>query len=454
MTPRSFLYALVAATVAWLAPPVLAKRPASRVDEVLRHETVKLDNGLRVLLLPDRRAPTIAVITWFRVGSADEVPGRTGLAHLFEHLMFKGSPHVADGAMDTLVEEAGGWTNAYTDDDMTVYTDVASSSALERVLWLEADRIRGLSGSLDQAKLDNQRDVVLNERLENYENRPYGMAGILIDEALWPAGHPYHAPTIGRPEDLRATTLEDAKAFFDRHYAPGNALVVIAGDFEVGEACALAVRYLGTIPTRPVPPRKTPPAPPTLQTVALAAEDDVQVPRVYVTWRGPRVYTPDEAALELATAVLAGGKSSRLYERLIVRDRIAQEVFAGVDPSLHGGVVQIVATVKPGVAAAKVLAAIDDELAAFAATPPSERELERARNTREARFLAGLAELQTRAEVLAEYAVLAGDPGFLARDLERYRAVTRADLQQAVGRYLRESGRVVLTISPRSRRAR
>jgi zinc protease len=426
------------------------------VAAVLRHDSITLPNGLRVLILPDRRAPVVSIVTWVRVGSADEVEGRTGLAHLFEHLMFKGSPHVPDGLLDALVEEAGGWTNAFTDDDMTVYIAVASSPALERLLWLEADRLAGLDRTIDQGKLDNQRDVILNERRERYENRPYGMAPLLIAEALWPRGHPYHTPTIGYPEDLRATTVNDARAFFARHYAPANALVVIAGDLEPGHARSLAERYLGAIPARPpaastaVGPEPAPlPAP-----VVLHARDDVQVPRVYVTWRGARGYAADEAALEQAAAILAGGKSSRLYQRLVIKERLAQDVFAGHEGSLRGGVFQVVATVKPDVSPSVVLAAIEDEVAALAAAPPSADELERARNTREARFLTGLADLATRAVTLAEYAVIVGDAGFLPRDLARYRAVSGRDVVAAVRRHLCAAGRVILTISPRMARAR
>jgi zinc protease len=446
----------LAAAVALGALVSLPTPAAAGVGDALRHEALTLENGLRVFILPDRRAPTVAVVTWFQVGSAHEERGRNGLAHLFEHLMFKGSPHVADGAMDEMVEEAGGWTNAYTDEDMTVYTTVASSAALERLLWLEADRIAGLDRALDQAKLDNQRDVVLNERRQNYENRPYGMAGILIPAALWPEGHPYHAPTIGTPEDLRAVTVADARAFFATHYTPENAVVVIAGDLDVDMARALARRYLGSIPARP---RHASPAGPTSppaalgRLVALEATDDVQVPRVYVSWRGPRVYTADEASLELATVILAGGKSSRLYQRLVVVERLAQDVFAGNGSGVRGGTMQIVATVKPDVAPAKVLAAIDAEIRAIASAPPNDDELARARNTREARFLQGLEDLVTRAETLAEYAVLAGDAGFLERDLARHRAVTAREIQAAIRRYLCTAGRVVLTISPRERHA-
>jgi predicted Zn-dependent peptidase len=425
------------------------------VTDLLRHEELRLPNGLRVLLLPDDRVRTVAVVTWFRVGSGDEVRGKTGLAHLFEHLMFKGSPHIADGVMDKLAEEAGGWTNAATYTDMTVYTDVAASAALERLLWLEGDRIAGVDEALDQAKLDNQREVVLNERRQRYENAPYGMAEILLGEALWPEGHPFHAPGIGYPEDLRSVTVDDARGFFRRHYAPGNALMVIAGDLDVAAARRWVPRYLGGIAAAPradAPPRKI--VAPLEGRQRLDARDDVQVPRVYLRWRAPAAYAPDQAALELAAAILAGGKSSRLYQRLVVEERLAQEVFAGHDGQVRAGEFSVIATAKPGVEPGRLAAALDREVAALAKAPPTAGELERAKNTREADFLESLADPTARAEKLAEYAVVAGNADYLRADLARFRAVTAADVQTVVGRWLSAGSAVALTISPRSSRAR
>jgi zinc protease len=428
-----------------LAGLILLLALPARAD-ILAHEEQRLENGLRVFYLVDRRAPTVAVVTWYRVGSGDEVPGHTGLAHLFEHLMFKGSPHAADGVMDRLIEEAGGWTNAFTDTDRTVYVDVAAAGFLERALWLEADRMAGLAAALDGPKLDNQRAVVLNERRETHENVPYGMADVLVHAALWPVGHPYHTAVIGEPEDIKAATLDDAKRFFAAHYTPGDAVMVIAGDVDVAAARGWVARYFGWIPGGAQATRRAATAPPITKPIVASALDDVQVPRVYLTWRAGPSYSRDEAALELATAMLAGGKSSRLYQALVVEQRLAQDVFAGLAAAERGGEVQVVATAKPGVAPAKLIAAIDAEIARVGEPD----ELERAKNTREAHFLAGLADPTARAEQLAEYAILAGDPDFLARDLARYRAVTAAEVRAVVARTLRPDGRVVLTIAPRS----
>jgi zinc protease len=423
---------------------------AAEGDDILRHEALTLANGMRVLLLPDSRVPSIAVITWYRVGSGDNLRGKSGFAHLFEHLMFKGSPNVPDGMIDKLVEESGGAANGYTNPDATVYLDTATSPALERLLWIEGDRLARLDDALDQPKLDNQRVVVLNERRENYENRPYGMADILLGEALWPPGHPFHAPTIGYVDDLKSVTLDDAKTFFEQHYTPANAILVVAGDIDVAAAKRWVTRYLEWIPS---PPRKpwppVPNPPPIRERKVLNAEDDVQVPRVYLRWRGVPAFAPEEAALDLATIILAGGKSSRLYQKLVVEERLAQEVFARHSTGNRAGEWSLVATAKPGVAADAVRAALDREMAAFLAAPPSEAELERARNTREADFMRSLAPIENRAHQLAYYAAVGGDPGYLPKDLARYRAVTPREVQKAAIRHLRADAAVQLIISPR-----
>jgi zinc protease len=424
--------------------PAVAAAP-----EPLAHESMVLGNGMRVFLIPDHRHPTVAIAAWYRVGSGDEARGRSGLAHLFEHLMFKGSPHVPDGVIDKMFEEAGGLTNAYTDDDATVYEDLSSASFLPRALWLEADRIAGLADALDKAKLDNQRDVVLNERRQSYENRPYGMAELLIEEALWPEGHPYHISTIGKPEDLRAATVDDAKAFFRRWYAPSNLTMVIIGDIDPAPTKALVEKYLGWIPSPPAPARPRPPAPPApiAQEIDLHAVDDVQVPRVYLTWRTPPTRHKDEPALDLLGIILAGDKSSRLYQSLVVEGRLAQDVHAGNASKDVAGELQIVATAKPGVDAEKLIQKIDAELLSLQQNGPHADEVIRAKNRWETRLFEGLESPLGRAELLASYDVH-GDPDFLDKDLARYRAVTAADIQASAQRYLKANARVVLIISP------
>lgn len=421
------------------------------VEDVMRYEEVTLKNGLRVLLMPDRRLPRVAVVTWVRVGSADEVRGLTGLAHLFEHLMFKGSPNVPEGLIDRLAEEAGGSTNAYTTSDSTIFVDVAASTMLERFLWIEGDRLARLDAAIDKPKLDNQRDVVLNERREHYENLPYGMAEILLGEATWPEGHPYRAPTVGYVDDLRRATLEDAQAFFRRHYTPANAIMAIGGDFDPADARRWIARYLDELPAAPRPEAaKVPDVGPLTARKEISAADAVQVPRVYLRWRAPAAQAPEQPAIDLAAIILAGSKASRLYQKLVVAERVAQDVYAGYDAQVRAGELTLRVTVKPGVDVARVRELLDRELELLSQKPVSDAELERAKNVREADFLRAISDVEERTVQLLHYAVFAGDPGYLAKDLARYRAVTPHDLQAAVARWVRPDSAVVLTISPRS----
>jgi zinc protease len=415
----------------------------------IAYQRFALSNGLDVLVIEDAKAPMVYQVLWLKVGSKDEVARRTGFAHLFEHLMFKGSRHLPDGLMDRLLEAAGGWSNAFTSSDMTVYQNVAGASFLEQVLWMEADRLAGLLDTFDQAKLDNQREVVLNERRQSYENRPYGMAPLLIQEALWPKAHGYHWSTIGDPADLKAATVSDVAQFFRTYYVPNNATLVIAGDVKLAEVKRWVEKYLGWIPRGPEPKRpqyRTPP--PLTREVAIDTTDDVQVPRVYLAWRGPAHFTPDEPALDTLAAVLAGGKASRLHKRLVYEEKIAQEVEAGFTGEELGGAFEINATAKPGVDPKRLIDAITEEVAKLAQAAPDAREVERAVSSQEAEFLGQLESTLQRAIALASYTVQARDPDYFAKDLARRRAVTGAQVRAAAARYLRPSARVRLTIRP------
>jgi zinc protease len=418
-------------------------------DPRIAYQSFTLGNGLKVYVVEDHRAPMVYEVVWFNVGSKDEVAHRTGFAHLFEHLMFKGSAHLPDGLMDRLLEAGGGWSNAFTSGDMTVYQNVASASRLETMLWIDADRLAGLTDTLDQPKLDNQRDVVLNERRQSYENRPYGMASLLIADRLWPKDHGYHWSTIGEVADLRAAALPDVAAFFKTYYVPNNATMVIAGDVKLDDAKRLVEKYFAWIPRAPEParPQYKTPAPLTAE-VVLDATDRVQVPRVYLTWRGPTEYSAAEPAITLAAAVLGGGKTSRLYKRLVFDEKIAQDVSARFDGAMIGGSFEIEATAKPGVDPRRLIQAITEEVAALAATPPEARELERVQSSHEAEFLIRLESTLRRAILLARYDVHAHDPDYFPKDVARFRAVTAAQIQQAVTTYLKPTARVVLTIRP------
>jgi zinc protease len=441
----------------WILPIALAAlAPAAAhadaaAEPKVPHEGFTLDNGLRVFVIEDHATPTVAVVTYYRVGSKDERPGKTGFAHLFEHLMFKGSAHAPDGLIDLKIEEAGGAANADTSTDATRYQDLASSAFLEQALYFEADRLAGLTDTIDQAKLDNQRDVVKNERRQSYENQPYGDAGLLIPAALWPAGHGYHWPTIGDHADLTSASLADVKAFFRQYYVPRNAVLVIAGDVDPAKTRALVTRYLGWIPGGELPrrPAYKPPAPITKE-IRLESKDDVQLPRVYLAWRGPATFAAGEAELVLAGQLLGDGLSSRLNQRLVYEERLAQDVDAGLEEGELGGTFVIEATPKPGVDPDKIVAIVDEEIAKLAKAGPSEKELTRVQNAHEAHFLRGLEDLVARAERLAAYVVQAGDPDYLGKDVARYRAVTGAQLSQAVAKYLAPNARVRLTIRPQA----
>jgi zinc protease len=432
-----------------LALAAAPARTAHADEPKIAYTTFTLDNGLRVFVVEDHSTPTLALITYYRVGSKDELPGKTGFAHLFEHMMFKGSAHVPDGLMDLQFEEAGGFTNAFTSPDQTVYLDRSSAAFLEPALYFEADRLAGLTDTLDQPKLDNQRDVVKNERRQSYENQPYGMAGILLPEALWPKGHGYHWSTIGYPDDLTAASTDDVKSFFHNFYVPNNAALVIVGDVDPVKAKELCTRYLGWIPRGAEPKRpvyKTPA--PLTKEIRLESKDDVQVPKVFVAWRGPVAWSPEEAPLELAASILADGLTSRLNKRLVYDERIAQDVSAAFATAELGGTFYIEATPKLGVDPEKLVAAITEEVARLAKAPPEAAELTRVQNAHEAGFLNGLEDLMARGVRLAFYVIQTGDPDYLAKDLARFRAVTPKDVSTVVAKYLGPKSRVVLTIRP------
>jgi zinc protease len=435
----------------WLIPLVVVglAGPARADEPKIDYTKFELANGLQVYVIEDHKAPTVYEVMWMKVGSKDEVANRTGFAHLFEHLMFKGSAHLPDGLMDKLLESAGGWSNAFTSSDQTVYQNVAGSNFLEQMLWIEADRLAGLTDTLDQKKLDNQRDVVLNERRQSYENQPYGLAELMIAENLWPKDFGYHWDTIGYVADLKAANAPDVKAFFAKYYVPNNATMVIAGDVKPDEVKALVEKYFAWIPKQPTParPQYKQPAPLTKE-IQVDSTDDVQVPRVYLDWRGPASFAADEAALDLAAAILGDGKSSRLYKRLVFDEKIAQSVRASDGTQELAGAFEVVVTAKPGTDPKLLAAEVSEEIAKLSATAPTAAELERAVNSHEASFLDGLEPVLKRAIQLANYDVLAHDPDYFSKDLARYRAVTPDQVKAAVAKYLKPNARVVLTIRP------
>ncbi len=411
----------------------------------------RLANGLRVIIEEDHLAPVVAVNIWYAVGSKHEEPGKTGFAHLFEHVMFQGSAHVGKAEHIALVQAAGGTMNGTTWLDRTNYFETLPSHQLELALWLEADRMATLLDALSQENLDNQRDVVKNEKRWSYDNRPYGSWNEKLMAHLFPPEHPYHHPTIGSMDDLDAASLEDVSAFFRTYYAPNNAVLAIVGDVEPAQALAWAERYFGGIPANPaIPPLGDLSLPTTLggerrETV----HDKVPMSRVYVGYRAPAFGDRRLDALDLAGQILAGGKGSRLHRRLVRTERIAQDV-ALVTLGFVGGASVTVgwATVRPGVEVARVEAAFHEEVERLATELVSDDELARAKALVESDELGSLQRVEERADRLAMYTTLFDDPDLINRMLPRYQAVTADEIRDIAAVVFGRDNRVVLTYLP------
>jgi len=414
---------------------------------LLTSTTQTLDNGLTVVVSPDHSVPGVAVDLWYRVGSRNEEVGRTGFAHLFEHLMFMGARHVPYPRFDTLMEAAGGVNNASTSDDRTNYWEVGPSNLLETFFWMEADRMATLGATMTQEKLEAQRLIVLNERRQSYENRPYGMADYVVAEALYPKGHPYSWDTIGSPADLNAATLGDVTGFFANWYVPNDATLVVVGDVEPAAVFALAKKYFGFLPKKALP--ATPiPAP-----VVLASEkrisltDKVELPKLIVIWPSPQGFAPGDAECDLLSSVMGRGKASRLYERLVHHDQIATEVQAVQASADLGSQLRIEVLAAPGHTTAQVQAALDSEIKKMLTEGPTAAEIDSARERIVSDYARGLEGLQPRSERLADYAVHFGDANSLERDLARYAQATPASVL-AVAKQVLVPGRLVIDVQP------
>jgi zinc protease len=406
-----------------------------------------LPNGLNVILHRDTSTPVVAVNLWYHVGSKNEVPGKTGFAHLFEHMMFQGSKNFNDDYFFPL-QEAGGTINGSTNSDRTNYYEVVPKNFLELALFLEADRLGGLLDAMTEEKLANQRDVVKNEKRQRVDNQPYGLVQAKVAETMYPAAHPYHWTTIGSLEDLTAASMDDVKEFFRRYYVPNNASLVVAGDFDPAEARRLVERYFGSIPRGADISRLNIPAPALEREIRLQEEDRVSLPRVYMYWHSVPAWTPDDAALDILANVLADGKGSRLYKSLVYDKQIAQEVAAFHNSRELAGQVAIVATAKPGKTLAELEAAINEELAKLKAQPPTAEEIERAYNERESAYIYGIQTVLGKADQLNQYHTFLRKPAYFEQDLARYRAVKAADVRRVANKYITDK-RLVLTVIPR-----
>jgi zinc protease len=411
----------------------------------------RLANGLNVILHRDASVPVVAVNVWYHVGSANEKPGRTGFAHLFEHLMFEGSKNVKEGEFDTLLEGAGGHNNGSTANDRTNYVIDVPRNALELALYLESDRMGFLLDTMTPERVNGQRDVVKNERRQSYENEPYGMAQLELEKMLWPAGHPYSWPTIGHMEDLTAASHSDVVEFFKKYYAPNNASLVIAGDIDIDRTRRLVDKWFGDLrrgaDVEPV-------APPAALLTAVKHQtltDKVSLPRLYLGWLTPPIYAPGDAALDIASLVLAGGKNSRLYKRLVYDEQTAQDVAAFQQSAALGSAFLITATARKGHTAGEMQKAIDDEIDKLRRDPPDAREVQRALNQMEASFYRRMERVGGfggKADQLNGYYFAGGVPDFFAEDLARYTSISASDIQAAIVRWLPQDRRVELVVEP------
>lgn len=414
----------------------------------IKYEKYTLPNGLDVILSEDHRLPLVSTNIWYHVGPANELPGRTGFAHLFEHMMFEGSKHVPGNSHIRYLEAAGASDlNGTTEFDRTNYFETVPSNQLELALWLESDRMGYLPDKLDQASLTNQQDVVRNERRQSIENSPYGIVEEGMFHELFPKGHPYYADVMGSHADIQAAKLEDVRNFFKLYYAPNNASLAIVGDFDPAQAKALVEKYFGPLRRGAPVPKITTVTPPITSERRAVIHDQVELPRVYMSWLTSPIFKPGDADADLAGEILGGGKSSRLYKKLVYEKQIALDVSASQQSLILGSVFEIVVTARPGHTAKEMETAIDEELAAFRKDGPTAVELERARNGVETRMIQGLERLGGFggiADRLNQYNHYLKDPGYFPKDVERYQSATTASIKTFADTQLKPSARVVV----------
>lgn len=410
-----------------------------------------LPNGLNVILHEDHSIPRVSVNVWYHVGSGREKPGRTGFAHLFEHIMFEGSGNVPEGKFDEWLEAAGGDNNGSTTTDRTNYYENLPSSALELALFLESDRMGYLLKAMSPESVDGQRDVVKNERRQRYENQPYGMAWVVVPENLYPKGHPYSWPTIGSMADLSAASYADVVQFFKTYYVPNNASLVIAGDIDPAKTRGMVEKWFDEIPRgKPVPPIDPPAAYLNVEK-RLVMQDRVQLPRLYMAWLTPALLRPGDAEMDVLGNILAGGKNSRLYKRLVYDLQIAQDVSAFQWSAGLSSSFWIIATAREGHTLQELEQVIQQELDGIKKKAPSNRELGRAVNQFEASFLDGLQTAAGKADQLNNYFTRTGNPDYFNEDLSRYKAISPDDVSAMAQTYLRDKARVVLSIVPQGK---
>jgi len=415
---------------------------------MLKIEDYRLSNGLRVVLNEDHSAPLVAVNLWYHVGSKNERPGRTGFAHLFEHMLFSGSEHIGNNEHFRHVQAVGGVLNGTTFFDRTNYFETLPSNYLALGLWLESDRMGFFLPALTQEKLDIQREVVKEERRQRYDNVPYGTAFERLLHLAFNSEYPYHWPTIGSMEDLEAASLDDIREFFSTWYRPDNCTLTIVGDFSTGEARELVERYFGSIqPGHSFPPFDAQRIPPGHE-IRETHPSQVQLPRIYRLYHLPRMGDPDWVAADLLTTVLASDKASRLERALVHEKQIAQDVATYVLPTEAAGMMMLQATAREGVSIDEIEAAIDEEVARLALEGITEDELTRAKNRAEIEYAHQLETFDSRADLIGMMATYFGDPSLIHRWLDPYRAATANDLAHIARKYMIPENRVTSLFVP------
>ncbi|MEP6787949.1 MAG: pitrilysin family protein, partial [Acidobacteriota bacterium] len=424
----SFLFLVIAVSMT-VGAFGQAKLPPINVKEY------KLKNGLTVLMHQDKSTPIVAVNMWYHVGSKNEAPGRTGFAHLFEHMMFQGSKNYVDGWR--AVDELGGNVNGTTNEDRTYYYEAVPSNFLERTLYMEADRMGNLLDAMSQEKLDNQRDVVKNERRFRVDNVPYGTMGERIGDIMYPEGHPYHWSVIGSMADLSAASLDDVKSFFRQYYVPGNTVLVLSGDFDEKQAKTWIQKYFGVIKAGAAINRPSPAQPQLTSIIRKNYEDPfAQLPRIALVWPGVRQYAADEAALDILASVLSAGRGSRLQSNLVYGKEMVLQVFANDGTNEVGGLFQIAATARPGKSLDDIEKEINIEIEKIKKDGPTAEEITRAVNGREAQAIYGLQTVLGKGSRIADYAGYLNKPNYFQADVDRYGKVTAEDVKRVANQYL------------------
>ena len=414
----------------------------------LPFEKYELDNGLDVILSEDHSVPFVQVNIWYNVGSKDEVAGRTGFAHLFEHLMFQGSQHL-DTEYFAPLQPIGAQINGTTSFDRTNYYEGVPSEYLPLALWMESDRMGYLLPALTEEKLINQKDVVRNERRQRYEIRPYGEVFPWLFENLYPEGHPYHIPTIGKHEDIESATMDDVKAFFNKWYVPNNATLTICGDFDPAVAKELVEKYFGEIP-RGEDPSPVTDSPASLAEEKVIRKEDPLAPqaKVWIAWLTPKIYAPGDAELDMFSSVFAEGKDSPLVQHLVYETQIAKDVEAFQYSTRLQGQYMITATAAEGHTTDELVAAIDKVLSDFKQTGTTEEDVAIAKLNWEKRFYQGLQSISRKADMLNSYNTMLGTPDYINTDLQRYLNVTPDSILTAANTHLPAGQRVVLHVTP------